>query len=148
MGAYEDDEDNKYEIDEDEEEEEFDDDSNALICSCTLGNSTVMIETKDERDRNLCGKEDTEEEEEVEDVEPVQITLVINLKNSGFTDGATPRIKIMDQDPEEDLDKKEETKEAVNEDMEREEKVIKTKKSLLQYILTCFTCCHKPRDKS
>merc|ERR1712080_214603 len=126
------------------------DDSNALICSCTLGNSTVMIETKDERDRNLCGKEDTEEEEEevVEDVEPVQSTLVINLKNSGFTDGATPRIKIMDQDPEEDLDKKEETKEAVNEDMEREEKVIKPKKSLLQYILTCFTCCHKPRDKS
>jgi len=145
--AYEDNEDTKYVIEEEEEENEFDD-SNALICSCTLGNSSVLIQTKDEKDLKLCGKEvitkNEEEEEEVEAVEPVQSTLIINLKNSGFTDGATPRIKIMDHDPKDDL----ETKEAKNEDMEKEEIVVKPKKSLLQKILNCFICFQKPKIKS
>merc|ERR1712098_1014564 len=108
----------------------------------------VLIQTKDEKDLKLFGKEvitkNEEEEEEEEEVDPVQSTLIINLKNSGFTDGATPRIKIMDHDPKDDL----ESKEAKNEDMEKEEIVVKPKKSLLQKILNCFICFQKPKNKT
>ena len=142
------------------------DTSTAMVCSCTLGDNTpVIIQSsllhKEAIKEGVKKVEDVKDEEEI-DCEPVQSTLVINLVDS-HTGAKTPIIEIIDGVKEDQVVKNGE--EFVDIDMNKDEEknppgpVLETdidgdlmeepekKKSVMEKLLSCFKCFHRPGKK-
>ena len=152
---------------EESEEDEVDEES-AMVCSCTLGGPTVIIEVKKDLEEEKINygvtenQEEEKEEDNEEEGEAIQSTLVIQLPG---INNRTPRISILDtaeqkQEPlkeqEQEMEQKWEEEEksgdqnivqkTENENTvnHKEEDLLPEKKqSVLQRLLGCFHCFHR-----